>query len=48
MEVETSDDLEQALKMHKRDMGSRLVEGVEGVEGVGDGGGAGCLMVGRL
>ena len=30
MEVETSDDLEQALKMHKRDMGSRLVEGVEG------------------
>ena len=35
MEVETGDDLEQALKMHKRDMGSRLVEGVEGVEGRG-------------
>ena len=30
VEVETCDDLEQALKMHKRDMGSRLVEGLEG------------------
>ena len=39
VEVETCDDLEQALKMHKRDMGSRLVVGMEGVE---EGGGGGC------
>ena len=41
MEVETSEDLDQALKMHKRDMGSRLVEGDR--DGVGDGGGAASL-----
>ena len=27
VEVESSEDVDQALKMHKRDMGSRLVEG---------------------
>ena len=33
VEVESSEDLELALKMHKRDMGSRLVVGGEGGEG---------------
>ena len=40
VEVESSDDVDLALKMHKRDMGSRLVEG-EGeavLEDIGSGG----------
>ena len=37
MEVESSEDVDQALKMHKRDMGSRLVEGEGKVEGVVEG-----------
>ena len=28
MELESAEDLENALKMHKRDLGSRWVEGV--------------------
>jgi len=45
VEVETSEDLDQALKMHKRDMGSRYVEVFEAnpldVEKAKDGGGRG-------
>ena len=37
VEVESSEDVDQALKMHKRDMGSRLVEGEGKVEGVVEG-----------
>ena len=33
--METSDDVDMALKMHKRDMGSRLVEGKGDGEGWG-------------
>lgn len=40
VEVESSDDVDLALKMHKRDMGSRLVEG-EGVGVVEDNGSGG-------